>query len=510
MKILKYNSVKFAFIITVLHAITEVIPAYLFTFLVVDSYNELIQIVSIILLVYIINAILLQLRLRSSAVANYYLSMNLNQKISKHFSNKSYCEFMKKNSGEHASLYVNDVPKIINLIFDKSISLISKIVVAICAFIALLKIHYTMIFVALISILILFITPIIFEKKLSQYIIQGQEAKQKFLNEIRELLQGFAVFLENHAFSCFLKKSSQASYEYANSICHVDIFAGIMSAVLTFVNSILTLTALTVIAYLVYVGKVSSGAFLAILSLMPSFCQGIMEFMSEKTFYKSGLELYNKKLAYIDTNNSNNKIYTRALFKKNFKNIDYNIYYESENEKILTIEIKDLQVKYNEKILKFPDNIRFDNNKKYAIIGPSGSGKSTLLKVIIGEINDYNGNIFINDKIKDKNKTLFNNIAYFNQNTYLFNDTLKNNILLDRILCKIVRIPLDKRGNYTAFQLFKKCTVNIDKTGERYVEIDGHDDALPLMFEFKSKFFTYQLWNALRLKSSNQLRMYEI
>lgn len=80
----------------------------------------------------------------------------------------------------------------------------------------------------------------------------------------------------------------------------------------------------------------------------------------------------------------------------------------------------------------------------------------------------------------------------------------------DSLLCKIVRIPLDKRGNYTAFQLFKKCTVNIDETGERYVEIDAHDDALPLMFEFKSNFFTYQLWNALRLKSSNQLRMYEI
>jgi len=30
------------------------------------------------------------------------------------------------------------------------------------------------------------------------------------------------------------------------------------------------------------------------------------------------------------------------------------------------------------------------------------------------------------------------------------------------------------------------------------------------MFEFKNKYFTYQLWNALRLKSSNQLRMYEI
>ena len=80
----------------------------------------------------------------------------------------------------------------------------------------------------------------------------------------------------------------------------------------------------------------------------------------------------------------------------------------------------------------------------------------------------------------------------------------------DSLLRKIVRVPLDERGNYTAFQLFKKCTVNVDETGERYVEIDAHDDALPLMFEFKNKYFTYQLWNALRLKSSNQLRMYEI
>jgi len=42
------------------------------------------------------------------------------------------------------------------------------------------------------------------------------------------------------------------------------------------------------------------------------------------------------------------------------------------------------------------------------------------------------------------------------------------------------------------------------------VEIDAHDKALPLMFEFQARFFSYQLWNALRLRSSNQLRMYEI
>jgi len=79
----------------------------------------------------------------------------------------------------------------------------------------------------------------------------------------------------------------------------------------------------------------------------------------------------------------------------------------------------------------------------------------------------------------------------------------------NRLLSKVVNIP-DEYGGYIGFQLFKRCRVSIDDNGEWFVEINAHDESLPLMFEFKEKYFTYQLWNALRLKSSNQLRMYEI
>ena len=79
----------------------------------------------------------------------------------------------------------------------------------------------------------------------------------------------------------------------------------------------------------------------------------------------------------------------------------------------------------------------------------------------------------------------------------------------NNLLCKVVNIS-DDRGGYIGFQLFKECKVSMDWSGEWYIEIDAHDKALPLMFEFKEKFFSYQLWNALRLKSSNQFRMYEI
>jgi hypothetical protein len=80
---------------------------------------------------------------------------------------------------------------------------------------------------------------------------------------------------------------------------------------------------------------------------------------------------------------------------------------------------------------------------------------------------------------------------------------------IDSLLGKIVGVPLES-GGFARFQLFKKGVFSQNDDGEWYIEIDAHDEALPMMFEFKEKYFTYQLWNALRLKSSNQLRMYEI
>ena len=77
------------------------------------------------------------------------------------------------------------------------------------------------------------------------------------------------------------------------------------------------------------------------------------------------------------------------------------------------------------------------------------------------------------------------------------------------LLSKVVNIP-DEKGGYEAFQLFKRCKVSLNEFEEWFFEIDAHDQALPLMFEFKDKYFSYQLWNALRLKGTNQLRMYEI
>jgi plasmid replication initiation protein len=80
---------------------------------------------------------------------------------------------------------------------------------------------------------------------------------------------------------------------------------------------------------------------------------------------------------------------------------------------------------------------------------------------------------------------------------------------MDSLLGKIVEVPLESSG-FMRFQLFKEAVFTKDNDGKWYIEVDAHDKALPLMFEFKELYFTYELWNALRLKSTNQFRMYEI
>jgi hypothetical protein len=78
----------------------------------------------------------------------------------------------------------------------------------------------------------------------------------------------------------------------------------------------------------------------------------------------------------------------------------------------------------------------------------------------------------------------------------------------DSLLQKIVVIPTPKGEE--AFQLFKKCKIEKEDDGEWHIEFDAHDDALPLMFEFKEHYVTYKVINVLRLKGENHIRMYEI
>lgn len=79
-------------------------------------------------------------------------------------------------------------------------------------------------------------------------------------------------------------------------------------------------------------------------------------------------------------------------------------------------------------------NLTINPKDKILLIGDNESGKSTLLNILYKNIDNYEGTIKIdNVNIKDISlNNLKNNISYIRQDEVLFNDTIKNNIILDQ------------------------------------------------------------------------------
>ena len=96
------------------------------------------------------------------------------------------------------------------------------------------------------------------------------------------------------------------------------------------------------------------------------------------------------------------------------------------------IEFKDVSFAYGDKVVLSNINLSLKRSEKYLIIGPSGGGKSTLLKLLRKYFNPTKGQILIDGKnLKDiKKRDYFNILANIEQEVFLFEDSLRNNICL--------------------------------------------------------------------------------
>ena len=79
-------------------------------------------------------------------------------------------------------------------------------------------------------------------------------------------------------------------------------------------------------------------------------------------------------------------------------------------------------------------NLEINNFDRVIILGNSGSGKSTILKLLLKYYPANRNMIYINDiDINDLTlQDMRNNITALTQNEFVYNDTIKNNIIMNR------------------------------------------------------------------------------
>lgn len=164
-------------------------------------------------------------------------------------------------------------------------------------------------------------------------------------------------------------------------------------------------------------GNLTIGTMMTAMQLMNYIINPLSSFTTLISRIKSVELIYNE----LDKNMFNDKLNNNKLISK-----------DNFNDKI---QLQNLLFQYTEgsPILK-EINFNIEIWKKYALVGESGCGKSTIAKLLLNYYDNYKGNILI-DKVElstIKKTDLNNLISIINQDVFLFNDTIKNNICLYR------------------------------------------------------------------------------
>ncbi len=103
---------------------------------------------------------------------------------------------------------------------------------------------------------------------------------------------------------------------------------------------------------------------------------------------------------------------------------------DGKNFSFLDLKLNNLSFKYDEASVLNNVNLEVKRGQIVALIGPSGCGKSTLLKLLLRFYETNSGDILYNNiSINDINtSSLLDNVTLVSQQTYLFDDTIKENI----------------------------------------------------------------------------------
>ncbi|WP_255313974.1 ATP-binding cassette domain-containing protein [Amylolactobacillus amylophilus] len=319
--------------------------------------------------------------------------------------------FHQKNVGQYIAHYVNDTQTIEANSFRNFFSLISDIAAIIFSVIALAMYHYVLLAATLILAIVMLKLPQIFSKRLSTATAELSNANGLFSNRITNILNGCNVFFNADKLRMIPQRIAVASKAYATS--RVD-YTRTQDQVGTGINSISLVCQILVdviTSTLAIMSQVPFGAISSTGSIAASIFNGLKHLSKEQVQLKATEPLVQ---SFGTTESSTNE---QGQTNLNFEHaiVAQNLGYQIEQQNVLT----DL-------------NFTIKKNEKVATIGQSGSGESTLLKILSGQLPDYSGSLKVDGReVKELTSGQLRQITqYVDQNNYLFNDSIVNNITI--------------------------------------------------------------------------------
>ena len=396
-----------------------------------DKFNLLI-ITIIFLLIFSIKIFVEFLRNNLLLYLNQKIDLSIITTTTDKIISLPYSYYKNKTTGEMVSR-INDLFYIKNVISKIIMTIFLDVILSIVTIIILFNINKTMSICLIMITIIYLIIFLIFKPSIKNMTNIIQEDNAKINSTLVESISSYETIKGLNLEKIFQKKINKL---YLNSINNNLIFTKISNIE----ESLKDLFEGIILLFTIYLGttyimdkSLTIGSIITYNSLLYYFITPIRNSLD---FYK---ELFYVKNSIQKINNILNYKYEK-LDKTTNLNIEGNII------------IKNLSFSYNNKTNIVNDmTLNINNKEKVLIIGPSGSGKSTLLKLLYKYYEVKRDKIYLNNyDINDFSlKDIRENITYVSQNEILYNDTIRNNIILDRDIseeefirvCNMVYIP---------------------------------------------------------------------
>ncbi len=340
-----------------------------------------------------------------SSYKNYVFSSILNKDIS------AYADI---SSGGFINAFSNDLQLIEQNYINGQLQIFFQIFSLIIAIIAMGIISFPL----MLAVAFVGLVPAIISFKVGNKLVekesQTSDKNETFIDQTKELLNGFVIIKSFKAEEQMLKMFDKRNFVLEDTkkerrqADNTMQIIGTISAVGMIIVIILFGT------FLIFKDVLTIGVILSFISLTNYLAKPTETLIPMITKYKAANGLLDKVINRLDNANIKGGDKEISSFNKSICLRNLSFSYDGSEDAVTDL------------------NIEFKKGGSYAVVGLSGSGKTTLFKLMQGYYNDYRGSLTV-DGVEMKeisSDSLATMLGVIQQNVFLFNASLQDNITM--------------------------------------------------------------------------------